>query len=162
MLCTDDRGKRVRLIPQRQLGILPGIPSPIPMKGRERIFGEMQEFQFSRSVILPSVLALVVIVLIGIAWSKLAPSILAPLKLPPIWQGIFMGSWPFLAMPPFIWILTRANRQRIARVVTRHGFCPSCGYDLASIPVADDGCTVCSECGSAWRVGTASVPGTPA
>jgi hypothetical protein len=154
MHTTDDRGQRVRLIPQRQLGILPGLPSPIPMKARERIWGDMQEHQFSRSVILPSILALIAIVIVAILWSKLAPTLLAPLGLSPITQGIVMGSWPFLAMPPFIWILTRANRQRIVRCVVKHGHCASCGYSLATLIPAEDRCTLCPECGSAWRVGS--------
>ncbi|MCC6427641.1 MAG: hypothetical protein IT435_12575 [Phycisphaerales bacterium] len=29
--------------------------------------------------------------------------------------------------------------------------CVACEYDLAGIPIADDGCRVCPECGAAWR-----------
>jgi len=29
--------------------------------------------------------------------------------------------------------------------------CPSCGYSLSELPPANDGCTVCPECGGAWR-----------
>jgi hypothetical protein len=32
------------------------------------------------------------------------------------------------------------------------GRCPGCGYELEGVPrEADDGCTVCPECGAAWR-----------
>ena len=35
-----------------------------------------------------------------------------------------------------------------------HARCPACIYDLAGCPVAEeDGCTVCPECGAAWRLG---------
>ena len=30
--------------------------------------------------------------------------------------------------------------------------CAACAYDLSGAPVEDDGCTVCSECGAAWRL----------
>jgi hypothetical protein len=38
------------------------------------------------------------------------------------------------------WTLLRVHR------------CGSCGYDLAASPCDRDGCTVCSECGAAWRL----------
>jgi hypothetical protein len=30
--------------------------------------------------------------------------------------------------------------------------CPSCGYRLTDLVPEPDGCTVCPECGSAWRI----------
>jgi len=30
--------------------------------------------------------------------------------------------------------------------------CPACGFDLVPSPVESDGCTVCPECGAAWRL----------
>jgi len=33
--------------------------------------------------------------------------------------------------------------------------CPACGYDLAGAAPADDGCTVCPECGAAWKLALA-------
>jgi hypothetical protein len=37
-------------------------------------------------------------------------------------------------------------------VVLSAGHCASCGYELAQLPPEDDGCTVCPECGAAWRL----------
>lgn len=38
-----------------------------------------------------------------------------------------------------------------------HARCPACVYNLAGCPVAaDDGCTVCPECGAAWRLDIAA------
>lgn len=152
MHITDDRGKRVRLIPQRQLSIVPGLPSPIPMETRHRICGEMQEHQITRQNIIYTVLAILAMCLTAILWTQLAPTLFAPLKLSPIVHGILMGIWPFLALPPFIWFLTRANRLRIARTIVQYSYCASCGYSLANLTPADDGCTLCPECGSAWRI----------
>ncbi len=36
--------------------------------------------------------------------------------------------------------------------IVANGRCGSCGYDLAKLPVAEDGCTVCPECGAAWQL----------
>lgn len=33
------------------------------------------------------------------------------------------------------------------------GCCPSCGYSISEISPQDDGCTICPECGAAWRLG---------
>ncbi len=32
------------------------------------------------------------------------------------------------------------------------GLCPACGYSIAEIEPEEDGCRVCPECGSAWRL----------
>ncbi len=36
--------------------------------------------------------------------------------------------------------------------VVANGRCGSCGYELAKLPIAEDGCTVCPECGAAWQL----------
>lgn len=33
-----------------------------------------------------------------------------------------------------------------------HRVCASCGYLLQDLPLESDGCTVCPECGAAWRL----------
>ncbi len=38
----------------------------------------------------------------------------------------------------------------IVPAILRRGYCPTCGYPLTD-RVEEDGCTVCPECGSAWR-----------
>jgi hypothetical protein len=46
----------------------------------------------------------------------------------------------------------RARWERIRRIVLQHHYCPHCGYDLRGRPADADNVTVCSECGSAWRM----------
>ena len=47
----------------------------------------------------------------------------------------------------------RARREAFARLMTLgHGLCPSCAYAMRPTPVQSDGCRVCPECGSAWRL----------
>lgn len=36
--------------------------------------------------------------------------------------------------------------------IVANGRCGSCGYDLAKLPVAEDSCTICPECGAAWKL----------
>jgi len=31
------------------------------------------------------------------------------------------------------------------------GHCPTCGYELRSLPLDPDGCVTCPECGAAWK-----------
>ncbi len=61
------------------------------------------------------------------------------------------------AMPPlvvvvFVWAGRRYLRDRYHRVILTKGYCPSCGYRLVSARPEGDGCTVCPECGAAWRL----------
>ncbi len=52
------------------------------------------------------------------------------------------------------------ERRRLSRnaaaasegLLERH-LCPSCGYKLTALPIDPDGCTICPECGAAWRLG---------
>ncbi len=41
---------------------------------------------------------------------------------------------------------------RIPKELVQDGRCAACLYDLSAAPTEDDGCTVCPECGAAWRI----------
>lgn len=43
-------------------------------------------------------------------------------------------------------------RSELKRTLSETRLCPGCRYDLYSVAIADDGCTICPECGGAWRV----------
>lgn len=49
-------------------------------------------------------------------------------------------------------IIESAASDAIAEIISKHGHCASCGQDIRGLPTAEDGCTVCPECGSAWRI----------
>lgn len=151
MLCTDDRGKRVKLIPQRQLSIMPGMPSPIPMEARSRMFAEAQAAQWSREGMIPLLVCLLLIAAWGAIWVLVGPRIMPMVPGPPMLRAIIMGVAPFLLLPLLMYAVIRGARHRICRIIVRHGHCASCGYSLREIDAAPDGCTVCPECGSAWR-----------
>jgi hypothetical protein len=50
------------------------------------------------------------------------------------------------------WRMERAFiRRQLPIEMLRERRCPSCGYHLTGVLPADDECTVCPECGAAWR-----------
>lgn len=53
-------------------------------------------------------------------------------------------------------ILASEKRIKIARrimnAMIEEGLCLSCAYDICGLRVESDGCVVCPECGSAWRL----------
>jgi hypothetical protein len=55
-----------------------------------------------------------------------------------------------------VWVLLRMVRpwlgMRAVRACLRSEVCPNCAYRIHGIPAEPDGCTVCPECGAAWRM----------
>tara|TARA_R110000782_G_scaffold57258_30_gene119860 strand:- start:6950 stop:7294 length:345 start_codon:yes stop_codon:yes gene_type:complete len=49
-------------------------------------------------------------------------------------------------------IWTRRRRDRIARELAWVRECLACNYSIDDLPAQPDGCTVCPECGAAWRM----------
>ncbi len=47
----------------------------------------------------------------------------------------------------------------IVSAVLHEGHCGSCGYALPEGATASDGCTVCPECGAAWKLPAGDVGG---
>lgn len=60
-----------------------------------------------------------------------------------------------VALLPAIWW----RGPRLGRAARRLGLCWSCGYDLRGMTPDPDGCTVCPECGAAWRLPDPPGPG---
>lgn len=67
--------------------------------------------------------------------------------------------WFFMWVLPavMIWGWARVLRNAMARDLVKAyvqaGLCASCGYKLETQIVSEDGCSICSECGAAWKVG---------
>ncbi len=56
------------------------------------------------------------------------------------------------------WLILPHVRRRLwirnwKRRFMELGRCPTCQYSIASLEPESDGCTVCPECGGAWRLG---------
>lgn len=43
---------------------------------------------------------------------------------------------------------------RLRPLLLRMDVCPACGHSIRNLPIAEDHCVVCPECGSAWRAGS--------
>lgn len=67
------------------------------------------------------------------------------------WFQYALSGWAVLVMPRGLNSLMRASNQAHAHRKARLGYCAQCGYPLADLPTAPDSCTVCPECGAAWR-----------
>ena len=146
---TDDRGVRHALVPHETL--LPGTCEPARRK-RLVNAGWHDQPRLTRADWLrmaPYLLLMIVAVLL----MGQVPALLTfrlHLRMP----------WGMLAAIPIglapaalsVWMMRRALPRRLAGVYLRAGFCASCGQDLTGLPRAEDGCTVCPECGAAWRV----------
>ena len=72
----------------------------------------------------------------------------------PTWHAwLWMGGGVALMWVPQLWHYWRApSSMEIVGILKRSGICPGCSYDLSRTHVAADGCTVCAECGGAWKV----------
>lgn len=55
---------------------------------------------------------------------------------------------------PLVMMLTlrRLMLPRLVRAYVDYGFCGSCGFVIRDLKPEADGCRVCPECGSAWRL----------
>jgi hypothetical protein len=52
-----------------------------------------------------------------------------------------------------VWLaLIQPNAQRTVTEFLRRELCPACGYTIRELTAESDGCTVCPECGAAWRI----------
>ncbi len=61
-----------------------------------------------------------------------------------------MLMWPF---SPFISRMVRASRREaIRKGYLESSHCPSCDYDLPTLPTVSNGLTTCPECGGAWQL----------
>jgi hypothetical protein len=148
MHCTDDRGMRVPLLPPRQLSAAPLSSSPLPIEIRRKLQHELKTVRSSPKVAAAGILSTIALIPYIIA---LRLFVLAYLEHIP-WASSHWYVAAFAPAPLLWWWITRSGRQLTARAITRLGHCASCGYSLANLAPADDGCTLCPECGSAWRI----------
>ncbi len=76
--------------------------------------------------------------------------ILDPAKL--IATAMVCGAGIIATLFTFYFKLQMINPERLVRLMLEHRQCPACDYNLRSLPMEHDGCTVCPECGAAWRM----------
>lgn len=67
-------------------------------------------------------------------------------------QAMFMVVALCVSLAANWWHLRRSASSRIVPALLAQRRCGACMYDLDSAAVDGAGCTVCPECGSAWRL----------
>lgn len=137
--CVDDRGQKRgfdRREPKRsarRAGVDPSV-----IKAELRPLRQLAWIQF--------LLTVTAIILFGRAQDLLMSHVPAVQR----WIIIVLAMLGLMAigLMPITARLYRAQR----RAGLALGFCPSCGYPVTGLKVQNDGCRVCPECGSAWRM----------
>jgi hypothetical protein len=70
----------------------------------------------------------------------------------PLWLAGGFSAMPYLLVLIVVVRALKPQRYSVAVVFIQERICPSCLYDLQNLPPQEDGCTVCPECGAAWRL----------
>ncbi|MFO0858430.1 MAG: hypothetical protein U0640_13875 [Phycisphaerales bacterium] len=154
----DDRGKTFPLA--KTEFFIPGLTSNQDAERRDRLIlaqNAMEGTVTKRELFEGIGLALLLSPII-IGTAQIPAMMSFKLKWP--WWAMLLATIPQAAMPLIlsIWFMRRVAGNRIVRLYKRAGFCPSCSYDLRTVDEStdsSDGCTVCPECGAAWRLDTA-------
>lgn len=76
----------------------------------------------------------------GPGWVNIALTALAVFAL------LFVAALPFAVL-----VVRRSKRKRLSQL-SKTQACLACGYSLKNLPIEPDGCTICPECGAAWRL----------
>lgn len=68
------------------------------------------------------------------------------------WYANYLLLFLVMAIGTFMQVRISARRGAVpaAQALIAAGLCPKCAYSLHGLPVEQDGCTVCAECGAAW------------
>jgi len=163
----DHRGTLRDLMPVRHLNCTPQAHSPLPLRTRNRIYMTLNRTPGGRLNTTKTPLDghAVALLVIGVSIAFMTV-ILLPSS--PLFAGMFGILLPrlLIVIPVVVIAATlsivsiRSRATRIADAIAAEGYCPSCAYPLAEIEKAHDGCTICPECGAAWRV-SAREPNDP-
>lgn len=152
----DDRGRRVGLIGRgspRTLAARLGL-SPRAAERIEAQAGSVNTWTAATADLVTEYLALLLaipLLLVALwAWNGAVPR-----SVPAALRGMSFIV-PVTATAAVLWLILRAGwvaRTRgIVRGLLAEGRCATCGYDIRGCRAEADGCTVCPECGAAWRV----------
>lgn len=158
VMVKDGRGKRVPLVPNEYRLTFKLDPEK---RRRLSLVSRLGWSQLSLRDV-AKVVFYTLLTLPLFAASALMPAIMSFKLHLPLWS-MFLVAVPLGLIPSasIAFIARRAGGERIARIYARASFCGSCGYDLKGLTPAEDGCTVCTECGSAWRIGDDALASPP-
>jgi hypothetical protein len=84
-------------------------------------------------------------------FSGSGPAVGTQLLVPIFWFGIFLVISVILPLTIVMISGLRILDPRYRAMIAANGHCAACGYEIMDLPPEPDGCTVCPECGAAWR-----------
>lgn len=85
-----------------------------------------------------------------------AAAVLMPTASVLIWLLVAGGLAGGVLVAGLISFVSKPAELADTRVLTRQHRCGCCRYQLRDLPVDPDGCTICPECGGAWKLRLAS------
>jgi len=68
------------------------------------------------------------------------------------WWVLLGGALYIFFIAWYVHLFRWQNAESVVTALTRTGLCPSCAYNMEGVVLEHDGCTVCPECGAAWRL----------
>jgi len=151
IFCTDDRGVPISLLRQWRSATLPGISSALPRRFRGIILHQRPGRDTARRAARSMGVLLLGLILWFVFWVEWGAPWLTTLQLPPLQTNILRVLLPAAPLPLFVLLLLAVSRQRTASILAAAGYCGACGENLTSLSLSHDLCTVCPECGCAWR-----------
>ncbi|MGQ0628045.1 MAG: hypothetical protein ACT4PL_08100 [Phycisphaerales bacterium] len=86
------------------------------------------------------------------------PAMMSSSGMPGWLMAIIVVPLGLVPAPVTAFVARRTVGRQLAERFLNARFCPSCGYDLATIHPQQDGCTCCPECGGAWRIPSTAPP----
>ncbi len=159
----DDRGREVPLTSEPQYSSHEFSSSRWSTKYIGKHHGRRLEWE-SRSRATWAHMMLIGLSSPGLVW--VARWLTTPLTIPGkqviMFAVLVAIMWPLF--PLLLRIQRWEERSRLRSGYLAAGHCPSCDYDLSSQPKEPDGCSMCPECGAAWKMVSppADVQSTPA
>lgn len=95
-------------------------------------------------------LVLALLCLVVFRAEPVLPAAIAPWAQIVAAAGIF--AFVFLYATPALGYINAKHPKLLRRAILARKHCLWCKYDISSLEAASDGCTVCPECGAAWRL----------
>lgn len=154
----DDRARRVVLLDPTRVRASSALADPAAASRLAWARSELKAGTFGLRLLL--------------CWMLPACVVLAVLSDTEAPAAVWWTVLPVLAV--LLWLLNRSlarrgsprRTRRVASLLADHGLCPTCAYRLTDLRPEQDGCTVCPECGGAWRRSAVAtfapaIPGSP-
>jgi hypothetical protein len=143
MKTTDDRGRTVTLLKFERGTSTTGGRAPLKYSPNQ--LNRQRKHEASNVLFL---FAMLIPVSVGLVMATTT----LPLRGHYYIRGALVLSCAAAMIAAFRFVVRRADRIHAIHHMPAMGLCPACGYGIRGVPSEADGCTVCPECGAAWRV----------